>query len=333
VLPEAWAELLPVFEAGSRLATRGASGKVLNALASTLPELMGGSADLAGSVKTVITEASSFGPDDYRGRNIHFGIREHAMGAVMNGMSLHGGIRPFGGTFLIFADYMRPAMRMAAMMKQPVIYLFSHDSIGLGEDGPTHQPVESLATLRAIPGMTVMRPADANDVSAAWRVALEHRAGPVALVLSRQKLPVFDRGGLGAASGVARGAYILSDSPEGETPRVVLMASGSEVDLVLAAQQSLGKEGIASRVVSVPSLELFATQPPEYRDAVLPPQVPARLAVETAHPMPWYRLVGDKGEVIGIERFGRSAPYAALFAHFGFTPEHIVERVRVLLKS
>ncbi len=332
-LPEGWAERLPGFEAGSRMATRSASGKVLNALASTLPELMGGSADLAGSVKTVITAASDFGPSDNTGRNVHFGIREHAMGAVMNGMALHGGVRPFGGTFLIFADYMRPAMRLAAMMRQPVIYVFSHDSIGLGEDGPTHQPVETLATLRAIPGLTVIRPADANDVVEAWRVALEHRHGPVALVLSRQKLPVFERRGLASPSGVARGAYVLADAPEGATPHAILMASGSEVDLILAAQQALGQQGIVSRVVSVPSLELFAKQPPEYRDAVLPPQVPVRLAVEAAHPMPWYRLVGDKGEVMGIERFGRSAPYETLYEHFGFTPEDIVERVRGLLKS
>ncbi len=330
-LPEGWEKLLPAFDAGSLVATRGASGKVLNALASSLPELMGGSADLAGSVKTVITGGGDFGPGSYTGRNVHFGVREHAMAAVMNGMALHGGFRPFGGTFLIFADYMRPAIRLAAMMRQPTIYLFSHDSIGLGEDGPTHQPVESIATLRAIPGLTVIRPADANDVVEAWRTVLEHRQGPVALVLSRQKLPVFDRAGLGAPTGVAKGAYILSEAAEGEGPHVILMGSGSEVALLLAVQKELEREGIAARVVNVASLELFAAQPQEYRDTVLPPHGPVRVAVEAAHPMPWYRWVGDSGDVIGIERFGRSAPYGELFEYFGFTPESIVERVKGLL--
>jgi transketolase len=330
-LPAGWEGRLPAFDAGSLVATRGASGKALNALASSLPELVGGSADLAGSVKTVVTAGGNFGPGEYTGRNVHFGIREHAMGAVMNGMALHGGFRPFGGTFLIFADYMRPAIRLAAMMRQPIIYLFSHDSIGLGEDGPTHQPVESIATLRAIPGLTVIRPADANDVVEAWRTVVKHRQGPVALVLSRQKLPVFDREGRGAPTGVAQGAYVLSEAADGKAPHVILMGSGSEVAVLLAVQEELEGEGIAARVVNVASLELFAAQTQEYRNTVLPPHGPVRVAVEAAHPMPWYRWVGDSGDVIGIERFGRSAPYEELFEYFGFTPESIVERVKSLL--
>ena len=331
-LPDGWEDALPTYEDGSgNVATRKASGAVLAALTAAVPPLMGGSADLAGSVMTALSASGNFGPDDYAGRTVHFGIREHAMGAVMNGMCLHGGVRPFGGTFLIFADYMRPAIRLAAMMGQAPIYLFSHDSIGLGEDGPTHQPIGTLASLRAIPNLTVIRPADANEVVEAWRVALRNDDGPTAIVLTRQGVPVLDRGSVGPAGGIARGGYVLSDGPGG-APQAVLMASGSEVGLVLAAQQRLAEEGIATRVVNMASLELFSRQPVEYRNEVLPAGLTKRLAVEAGHPMPWYRWVGSEGEVLGMERFGASAPGGELFAHFGFTAEEVVARVKALLE-
>jgi transketolase len=329
-LPEGWEDALPSYGSGGSMATRKASGAVLGALTSAVPALIGGSSDLAGSVMTALPSAGDFGADDYAGRTVHFGVREHAMGAVLNGMCLHGGVRPFGGTFLIFADYMRPAIRLAAMMGQAPIYLFSHDSIGLGEDGPTHQPIGTLASLRAIPNLTVIRPADANEVVEAWRVALRTADGPTAIVLTRQGVATLDRAKVGPAAGVARGGYVLSDSAG--VPRAVLMASGSEVGLVLAAQQQLAEQGIPTRVVNMASLELFARQPGEYRNEVLPAALTKRLAVEAGHPMPWYRWVGSEGDVLGMERFGESAPGAELFAHFGFTADEIVARVKALVE-
>jgi transketolase len=329
-LPAGWDADIPSFPPGKPVATRNASEKVLNAIAPRLPELVGGAADLAPSTKTLMKDAGDLDAGHYAGRNMHFGIREHGMGTVLNGMALHGGILPYGATFLIFSDYMRPPIRLAALMERQVIYVFTHDSIGLGEDGPTHQPVEMLALLRAIPHLTVLRPADANETAEAWRVAIGHRHGPVALALSRQNLAVFDRSRLGAASGVARGAYVLSES-KGAKPEVILLASGSEVEIVLAAQEKLAAREVAARVVSVPSLELFAREPESYRNEVLPPGVRRRVAVEAAHPMPWYRWVGDQGEVIGLTRFGASAPYERIYRELGFTPEAIVARVERLL--
>ncbi len=329
-LPAGWDADIPSFPVGKPVATRNASEKVLNAIAARVPELMGGAADLAPSTKTLMKDAGDFEAGHYAGRNMHFGIREHGMGTVLNGMALHGGILPYGATFLIFSDYMRPPIRLAALMERQVIYVFTHDSIGLGEDGPTHQPVEMLALLRAIPHLTVLRPADANETAEAWRVAIGHRHGPVALALSRQNLAVFDRSKLGAPSGVARGAYILSEA-KGAKPEVILLASGSEVEIVFAAQEKLAAREVAARVVSVPSLELFAREPESYRNEVLPPGVRRRVAVEAAHPMPWYRWVGDQGEVIGLTRFGASAPYERIYRELGFTPEAIVARVERLL--
>jgi len=302
---------------------------VINALAPHIPELVGGSADLAGSNLTIVKGAAACSVEHPEGRNLYFGIREHAMGAIMNGMALHGGFIPYGGTFLVFADYMRPAIRLAALMKQHVIYVFTHDSIGLGEDGPTHQPVEHLSALRVIPNMLVLRPADASEVAEAWRVALEHKTGPVALILSRQKLPFIDRTSRSAATHVARGAYVLGNTLDGTIPKAIIIATGSEVAIALAAQQQLADEGIATRVVSAPSLELFAQQEPKWRDAVLPPGIP-RVAIEAGHPMSWYRWVGDRGTVIGIETFGASAPAPKLYAEYGITAGRICEAVKGL---
>ena len=329
-LPRGWDAHLPAFPPGKPIATRNASEKVLNAIAPRLPELMGGAADLAPSTKTLIKDAGDFEAGSYAGRNMHFGVREHAMGTVLNGMSLHGGILPYGATFLIFSDYMRPPIRLAALMERQVIYVFTHDSIGLGEDGPTHQPVEMLALLRAVPHLTLFRPADANETTEAWRVAIGHRNGPVAIALSRQNLAVFDRSKVNAAAGLAHGAYVLSEAP-GNRPEVILLASGSEVEIVLLAQEKLAARQVAARVVSVPSLELFAAQPESYRDEVLPPRVRRRLAVEAGHPMPWYRWVGDQGEVVGLTRFGASAPQERIYRELGFTPDAVVARVERLL--
>ena len=329
-LPAGWDADIPTFPAGKPVATRNASEKVINAIAPRLPELMGGAADLAPSTKTLMKEGGDFEAGNYAARNMHFGVREHGMGSVMNGMALHGGILPYGASFLIFSDYMRPPIRLAALMERQVIYVYTHDSIGLGEDGPTHQPIEMLATLRAIPHLTLLRPADANETAEAWRVAIRHREGPVALALSRQNLSVVDRQKYAAAAGVARGAYILSEALGGR-PEVILLASGSEVEIVLAAQEKLAARQVAARVVSVPSLEIFAQQPESYRDEVLPPTVRRRLAVEAAHPMPWYRWVGDQGEVMGLTRFGASAPYERIYQELGFTPDNVVARVEQLL--
>jgi transketolase len=325
-LPGGWESALPTFTAETgAVASRAASGRVLNAIAPNVPELIGGSADLAGSNLTTIKDITSFAPGRFAGRNMHFGIREHGMASIMNGMALHGGVIPYGGTFLVFADYMRPAIRLAALMGLHVIYVFTHDSIGLGEDGPTHQPVEQLTSLRCIPGMTVIRPADAGETVEAWRAAVSSTHGPVALVLTRQKLGFIDRHRYAAAAGVAKGGYTLAEA-SGGVPRAVLMSSGSEVALVLRARERLEHLGVASRVVSMPSLDIFARQPAEYRESVLP-RGTLRVAVEAAHPMSWHHWVGADGIVLGIERFGASAPYERVYEELGLTAEGIVTAV------
>jgi len=329
-LPDGWEGAIPVFTAkDGNVASRAASGVVINAIAKTIPELMGGSADLASSTNTIIKGEPSFSAENYAGRNFHFGIREHGMGSIMNGMSLTGGVIPYGATFLIFSDYMRPPVRLASIMKRHVIYVYTHDSIGLGEDGPTHQPVEQLSALRAIPDMTLIRPADASETAEAWRAALKHKNGPVALVLTRQKLSFIDRTKYGPASGLARGAYVLADATGGK-PEVVLMSSGSEVGLVLDAQKKLEADGIRARAVSMPSHELFARQDETYRDTVLPKGI-KRIAMEAAHPMSWYRWVGDDGVILGIERFGASAPAATIYTHLGITVDRMVETAKKLV--
>ena len=326
-LPVGWEDALPVFTAkDGNVASRAASGVVINAIAKKLPELMGGSADLASSTNTIIKGEPSFSAENYAGRNFHFGIREHGMGSIMNGMSLWGGIIPYGATFLIFSDYMRPPVRLACIMDRHVIYVYTHDSIGLGEDGPTHQPIEQLSALRAIPDITLIRPADASETTEAWRVALKHKEGPVALVLTRQKLSFIDRSKYGAASGLARGAYVLADAPGG-APEVVLISSGSEVGLILDAQKKLEADGIRARAVSMPSHEIFARQDQAYRDSILPRGV-KRIAMEAAHPMSWYRWVGDDGVILGLERFGASAPGSTIYEHLGITVERIVQTAK-----
>lgn len=329
-LPELWDASIPDFSSSDPVATRAASGQVLNALAEKLPTLIGGSADLAPSNKTVITASFDFQKGSYDGRNIRFGVREHAMAAILSGMALHGGLRPYGGTFLVFADYMRPAIRLAGLMKLPVIYVFTHDSIAVGEDGPTHQPVEHLASLRIIPGLTVIRPADAVETAAAWRQAIETTDGPVALILSRQKLPIVAAGKQTPTSGLSQGAYILSDPPS--KPDVILIATGSEVHVALAAGKQLSDKGISARIVSMPSWELFEKSGQENRDRILPPGIGMRIAIEAGHPMGWREYVGDRGIVIGIERFGTSAPGNTVLENYGFTAGNIVEKALELLK-
>jgi transketolase len=331
-LPDGWDEGLPTFTSADAQATRAASGKVLNAMAPKVPELIGGSADLAASTNVVFKNGGDVAAASWGARNVHFGVREHGMGAILNGLALHGAVRPVGSTFLIFADYMRPPIRLAALSDLPVIYVFTHDSIGLGEDGPTHQPIEQLASLRAIPNLVVIRPADATETVEAWRSAILSRTSPVALVLTRQKVPVIDRAKYAPANGLRLGGYVLADAPGGK-PAVILLASGSEVDLVLGAYERLSAERIAVRVVSLPSMELFARQPQEYRDAVLPPAVRPRLAVEAAAPQPWYRWIGDRGAVLGIERFGASAPYQRIYEELGLTVENVVRRAKQLLHT
>ena len=329
-LPEGWEDAIPVFTAkDGNVASRAASGVVINAVGKKIPELMGGSADLASSTNTIIKGEPSFSAENYAGRNFHFGIREHGMGSIMNGMSLTGGIIPYGATFLIFSDYMRPPVRLACIMDRHVIYVYTHDSIGLGEDGPTHQPIEQLSALRAIPHITLIRPADASETAEAWRFALKHSKGPVALVLTRQKLSFIDRSKYGAASGLAHGAYVLADAPGGP-PEVVLISSGSEVALILDAQKKLEADGIRARAVSMPSHEIFARQDEAYRDSVLPKGV-RRIAMEAAHPMSWYKWVGDDGVILGLERFGASAPGPTIYEHLGVTVSHIVDTARELL--
>jgi transketolase len=330
-LPEGWDAALPVFGPKDAQATRAASGKVLNAIAPKLPELAGGSADLTGSNNTEIKGGGAFAATARTARNFHFGVREHGMGAALNGMALHGGFIPFGATFLIFSDYMRPSIRLAGLTHLKVIYLFTHDSIGLGEDGPTHQPIEQLATLRAIPNVTVIRPSDATEVVEAWRAAILHQHGPVALVLTRQKVPIVDRATYAPAAGLHRGGYVLADAPGGK-PDVVLMGTGSEVELVLGAYEQLKANGQQPRAVSMPCLEYFAKQPQSYRDSVLPPNVP-RVAIEAAVPQPWYRWVGERGALLGIERFGASAPYQRIYKELGLTVDRVVEAAQGLLAA
>jgi transketolase len=328
-LPEGWDRELPVFTpSDGAVATRSASGKVLNILSDRIHNLIGGSADLAPSNNTYLKKYPDFGLQK-RGRNIHFGVREHAMAAALNGMALVGGIIPYGGTFLVFSDYMRPSIRLAAMMHQHVIYIFTHDSIGLGEDGPTHQPIEHLASLRAIPNFTEIRPADANETREAWKIALSRKGGPVALILTRQKVPVIDRQRYASEEGIHKGAYIIADSPG--IPDIIILASGSEVHLALDAYERLLKEGIRPRVVNMASFRIFEEQPEEYRAEVLPPEVERRIAVEASATLCWYKYVGLKGRIIGIDRFGASAPYKVIFEKFGFTSENIVNTVKELL--
>jgi transketolase len=328
-LPQGWDKDIPAFPADAKgLASRESSQKVLNAIAPHVPWLIGGAADLSPSTKSNLTfeGAGSFQSDNYGGRNLHFGIREHAMGSACNGMAL-AGLRAYGSGFLIFSDYMRPPVRLSAIMELPVIYIFTHDSIGVGEDGPTHQPIEQLVSLRAIPGMVVIRPGDANEVAEAWRVAMTLKHQPTALSLSRQPMPTFDRGKYAPASGLARGAYIMADT-EGGDPDVILMATGTEMGLVVAAHETLAAEGIRSRLVSFPSWELFEDQPEEYRHHVLPPHIGARVAVEQGSTIGWDRYIGNTGAVIGMHSFGASAPIAALLKKFGFTPEAVADAAR-----
>ena len=329
-MPDGWDAALPPFasEETPALATRQASGKTLNALAAAIPELVGGSADLASSTNTYLSGLGDFGRESPQGRNLRFGVREHAMGGVLNGIALHGGLVPFGGTFLVFSDWMRGAMRLGAIMGCRAVYVFTHDSIGVGEDGPTHQPVEHLMALRAIPGLTVIRPADANETAAAWRVALE-RDGPTALALTRQSTPVIEKADC-AREGVARGAYVLDGDPA-RAPDVILIATGSEVALARAAAATLEGRGLAARVVSMPSWELFAEQPQAWRDEVLPPGVAARLVVEAGASLGWERYAGDRGEIMGIDRFGASAPGGVMMERFGFTAEAVAERAAALV--
>jgi transketolase len=326
-LPEGWDAKLPDFAGEKPMATRKASGACINAIAPMLPELWGGSADLGESNNTEIEGADSFLPEAHGGspygRVLHFGIREHAMGAIMNGITLHGGTRVFGGTFLVFSDYMRGAVRLAALMKVPVIYIWTHDSIGLGGDGPTHQPIEHLAALRAIPGLDVVRPADATETAIAWRSAIEHIDRPTALVLSRQNLPVIDRTTHASAEGVTKGAYVLAEAGSG-TPQVILVATGSEVSIALDARARLEAEGTPTRVVSMPCREWFDAQEASYRQEVLPPSVRARVSVEAATPFGWRDIVGDDGESLGLDHFGASAPYQILYEQFGLTAERVV---------
>ncbi|WP_207954832.1 transketolase [Saccharopolyspora elongata] len=338
-LPTGWAEKLPSWESdGKSIATRKASAEVLTSLADVLPELWGGSADLAESNNTTMKGADSFGPKAIStgmwsaqpyGRTLHFGIREHAMGAILNGIALHGGTRPYGGTFLVFSDYMRPAVRLAALMRQPVIYVWTHDSIGLGEDGPTHQPIEHLSSLRAIPGLNVVRPADANETAAAWKAALEDTGAPSGLALTRQGVPTLE----GTDSeGVAKGGYVLAEAGNGK-PEVILLATGSEVQLAVEARKTLEADGVATRVVSMPCVEWFDAQDEAYRREVLPSSVRARVAVEAGVAQPWHRFVGDAGEIVSLEHFGASADYKTLFAEFGFTAEAVTEAARRTLSA
>ncbi len=333
-LPDGWDEDIPSFPADPKgIAGRAASAQVLNAIAKNVPWLIGGSADLAPSTKTLLTfeGAGDFSAQNYGARNLHFGVREHAMGAILNGLS-HCKVRPYGSGFLIFSDYMRPPMRLSALMEIPVIYIFTHDSIGVGEDGPTHQPVEQLASLRAIPGMVTLRPADANEVAEAWRVIMEMHHEPAVLVLSRQALPTFDRSKCAPAAGVRKGAYVLADAAGG-APQVLLLASGSEVALCMNAHERLTAEGVGARVVSIPSWELFERQDKEYRDSVIPPGVKARVAVEQASTLGWERYVGLTGSIIGMETFGTSAPLKDVQSKFGFTPHRVVAVAKEQLEA
>lgn len=331
-LPGDWEKELPIFDAGESLPTRSAGGKILNSLAPVIPELIGGSADLAPSCKTYLSSYDDINAGHFKGRNLHFGIREHAMGAILSGMALHGGVIPYGSTFLVFHDYMRPSVRLAAMMGLRVIYIYTHDSIGLGEDGPTHQPVEQIAALRSIPNLTVIRPADANETAEAWRLALQREEGPTALVLTRQSVPVIDREKYASQSGLERGAYMLAEAEGGE-PEIIIIGSGSEVQLALEARERLQEKGFKVRVVSMPSWELFEEQDDAYRELVLPSAVPTRLAIEAGVPLGWHRYVGSHGDVLAVERFGLSAPSKDAFSAVGLTVENVISRAVRLLEG
>jgi transketolase len=332
-LPAGWEERLPHYHSSDgSVATRQVSAKVLNAIAGQIPWLAGGSADLTPSTNTLLKATGYFARGQYQNRNFAWGVREHVMCSAANGLALHGGVRPYTATFFVFTDYARPAIRLAALMELPVIYVMTHDSIGLGEDGPTHQPVEHLAAMRVIPNLNVIRPADANEAVQAWRIALIRKLGPTMLVLSRQKLPVFDSTQFGSAEGLLKGAYIIS--PEtGAKPDALLIATGSEVELILKAQKELAAEGIQARCISFPCWEIFRQQPQDYRDEIMPPKVTARLAVEAASPMGWREWVGDRGDIIGIDRFGASAPYQEIYKQFGLCVDNIVSRVKKMLKA
>lgn len=347
-LPDGWDADIPAFPADPKgVATRVASGKVMNAIAPHIPTFIGGSADLNPSTMTALKGLGDFEPTEdapgdqqgsagggwsYAGRNLHYGVREHAMGSASNGMSVHSGIIPFTATFLTFSDYMRPAIRLAALMEAHVIFVFTHDSIGLGEDGPTHQPIGQLASLRAIPQLKTIRPADANETAVAWKVAIEAN-GPVALIFTRQNVPVLDRTKYASAEGLRKGAYVLADPPNGKRPNVILVATGSEVGLIVDAQQKLWEQGIAARIISMPSWELFNAQPKEYQDSVFLPNVTARVAVEAGVPMGWASYVGAQGSVIGLERYGGSAPYKAVFENLGFTVDNVVAQAKKALEQ
>ena len=332
-LPADWQAALPVFPADEKgLATRASSGKVLNALAGVLPELVGGSADLAPSNNTWLNDFPAFAADCHQGRNLHYGVREHSMGALVNGMAYHGGVIPFGATFMVFSDYMRPPVRLSALSHLGSIWVFTHDSIGVGEDGPTHQPVEQLAALRAIPGLVTLRPADANEVAQAWQIAIENRHRPTALVLTRQNLPTLDRSLYAAAEGVRKGAYVLADLGAG-TPQVIMMASGSEVGLIVQAGKKLADQGICVRLVSFPSWELFSEQDAAYQASVLPPAIELRLAVEAGVSQGWHRWIGPKGRLQTLDRYGASAPAGTVFKNLGFSAEHLEQIVLEMLSA
>ncbi len=322
---------MPAFTPTDTLATRESASRAEAAIAKRVWSLFGGAADLNESTFTDIKEGRDFERDNYAGRNLHFGIREHGMCSILNGIALHGGFIPYGSSFLVFTDYCRPSIRLAAIMGAHVIYVFTHDSIGLGEDGPTHQPVEHLTSLRAIPNLTVIRPGDANEAVEAWRVAMKHTKGPVLMALSRQKLPTLDRTAMAPASGLARGAYVLAETP-GRTPDLILIATGSELHLAVGAKAELDKRGKAVRVVSMPSFELFEAQDSSYRDAVLPPAIDRRLAIEAGSPLSWHRWVGPSGDIIGMTTFGASGPSEDVLRHFGFTVENVVARALKLLE-
>ncbi len=328
-LPEGWKDKLPVFGVNESMATRQASGKTINAIADYFPLMIGGAADLAPSTNTEIKNSKSFEADNYSGKNFHFGIREHAMGSVLNGIAVTKGFTPYGATFLIFSEYMRPPIRLAAIMKLKPMYVYTHDSIGLGEDGTTHQPVEQLASLRSIPNITVIRPGDANETVQAWRVAIEHTGGPVALILSRQKLPVIDQDKYAKAASLEHGAYVLSDA---ENAQLILIATGSEVSLAMKAQKALQDENISARVVSMPSWELFEKQDAAYKETVFPKSLKKRLAIEAGSPMGWHKYVTDEGDIVGISKFGESAPGDQVMKEYGFSVENVVAKAKALLK-
>ena len=328
---EEWKEKLPVFkDDGKKLATRAASGKVLNAIAASLPTLIGGSADLEPSNNTYLKDYKNFSAENRDGRNFHFGIREHGMASILNGMAYYGGVIPYGGTFLVFSDYLRPAIRLGSLSKIKPIYVFTHDSIGLGEDGPTHQPIEHISSIRAIPNVLVIRPADANETVYAWQTAIEHEGSPVALLLTRQGLPVLDQDKYPSAKNLSKGAYILKDGSS--TPDLIILASGSEVSISLTTAEKLEAEGYKVRVVSFPSWELFDRQPKEYRNSVIPPNIKARISVEAGVKQGWEKYTGDYGEAVSIEKFGASAPVEVLMEKYGFTPENIVETAKKVMK-